>query len=95
MSLCAAIAGRRLISFDYEGHHRVVVPAAHGDHASTGNPVLRGYQIRGTSSTRSVPLWDLFRLDTMKDLLILEEVFAEDPPGYRRGDKHINVHCEL
>ena len=45
MSICDAIAERKNVTFDYDGHHRVVQPAAHGPHATTGNDVLRGYQI--------------------------------------------------
>ncbi len=95
MNLCAAITGRRLISFVYDGHDRVVIPVAHGTHKTTGNTVLRGYQVRGTSSTRAVPLWDLFLVDKMDDVQILDETFADDPPQYSRGDKHINICCEL
>ena len=95
MNLCAAIAGRHLISFVYDGHERVVIPAAHGTHVTTGNAVLRAYQIRGTSSTRPIPLWDLFLTDKMQHPQILDETFADDPPQFRRGDKHINICCEL
>ncbi len=59
MDFCTAIKERRLVAFDYDGHPRVVQPAAHGPHVSTGNPVLRGYQVGGTGKTREVPFWDL------------------------------------
>ena len=95
MNLCDAIQGRHLLSFTYDGHQRAVIPAAHGTHKSTGNAVLRGYQIRGTSSSRSVPLWDIFLVDKMIGLQVLQETFGANPPRYSRGDKHINVHCEL
>ena len=95
MSLCTAVSERRLVSFMYDGHERVVIPAAHGSHISTGNAVLRGYQIRGTSSTRAVPLWDLFLVERMGRVEILDEVFDENPPGYSHDDKHINVCCQL
>ena len=95
MSICAAIRDKHLVSFTYDGHSRVVIPAAHGPHKTTGNLVLRGYQIRGTSSSRSVPLWDLFLVDNMVGLRVLDETFTGTPPQYQRGDKHINVHCEL
>ncbi len=95
MNICTAIREKRLVSFTYDGHSRVVIPAAHGPHKTTGNSVLRGYQIRGTSSTRSVPLWDLFLTDNMVGFQVLDETFAAAPPDYSRGDKHINVHCEL
>ncbi len=95
MTICDAIRDRRLIQFSYDGHQRVVIPAAYGRHASTGNEVLRGYQVRGTSSTRTPPLWDLFLVTNMVGLTVLDETFVNDPPQYKRGDKHINVVCEL
>jgi hypothetical protein len=84
-----------LVSFTYDGHERVVVPAAYGTHKTTGNPMLRGYQIRGTSASRTPPLWDLFLVEKMVGFAELDETFADDPPLYERGDKHLNVECEL
>ena len=95
MDVCAAITGRRVVEFDYDGHHRVVQPAAAGPHATTGNMVLRGYQIGGTSSSRPVPLWDLFKVDKIRNWAMRSNTFAENPPGYSKGDKHINVICQL
>jgi hypothetical protein len=95
VNLCGAIQGRRLLSFTYEGHQRVVIPAAHGTLKTTGNAVVRGYQIRGTSSSGSEPQWRLFLVDEMIGLQVLQETFGANPPQYSRGDKHINVHCEL
>ena len=88
--LSSAIENRRLVEFVYDGHPRVVIPAAYGVHVSTGNAVLRGYQIRGTSSSRSVPLWDLFLIGKMESAKVLEEGFTADPPGYAQNDKHIS-----
>lgn len=95
MSICDAIAERKNVTFDYDGHHRVVQPAAHGPHATTGNDVLRGYQIAGSGKTRSVPFWDLFLVAKITNFRVLDERFQADPPGYAKGDKHIDVHCEL
>lgn len=95
MTICDAINNRRVVEFDYDGHHRVVQPAAAGPHATTGNPVLRGYQVGGTGKTRTVPFWDLFLLDKIHNLVVLDEMFEADPPGYQKGDKHIVVQCEL
>lgn len=95
MDICAAIHERMLICFEYDGHPRVVVPAAFGSHASTGNLVLRGYQVGGSSSTRTPPLWNLFLVEKM-GLELEGGAFADDPPGYRKGDKRISpIQCEL
>ena len=95
MSICDAIKGRQVIEFDYDSHHRIVQPAAAGPHVTTGNPVLRGYQVGGTGKTREVPFWDLFLIEKIRNLVILEETFDADPLGYQRGDKHITIQCEL
>ena len=95
MPICGAIRDRRVIEFDYDGHHRIVQPAAAGPHATTGNLVLRGYQVGGTSSSGSVPGWRLFELTDISRLVVTDRTFNADPPGYRKGDKHIVVECEL
>lgn len=83
------------IEFDYDGHHRVVQPAAAGYHVTTGNAVLRGYQTGGTSSSRAVPLWDLFLVGKIQNLVVTGRTFAADPPKYVKGDSHIKIVCEL
>lgn len=96
MDLCAAITGRRLIDFVYDGRPRTVIPAAYGRHKTTANVVLRAYQIAGTSSSRPVPLWDLFLVERMTECVILDETFTSDPPSYARGDKHMSeIYCQL
>jgi hypothetical protein len=96
MDISAAITDRRLISFVYDGHSRTAIPAAYGRHATTGNTVLRAYQIAGTSSSRPVPLWDLFLVEKMTNCVVLDETFTSDPPAYARGDKHIGeIYCQL
>ncbi|MEO7017520.1 MAG: hypothetical protein ABI130_11845 [Leifsonia sp.] len=91
MDLSNAIQDHRLVEFWYDSHPRVVIPAAYGSHATTGNLVLRVYQIRGTRQTRAVPFWDLFPAEKMIDVRVLDEVFVDDPPAYQRGDKHISL----
>lgn len=95
--LVEAIESRREVSFTYDGQPRTVQPAAVGIHVSTGNAILRGYQVAGTSNSRAVPLWDLFLLEKIEGGLVVEDsVFTADPPNYRRGDKHMGViHAEL
>ena len=96
MDLMAAITDKHLISFVYEGHPRTAIPAAYGIHNTTGNVVLRAYQIAGTSSSRSVPLWDLFLVEKMTECVVLDETFTSDPPFYSRGDKHMGeIYCQL
>lgn len=96
MDWCAAIEARRLVSFVYQGHKRLVVPAAYGLHATTGNVVLRGYQTGGTSSSRVPPFWTLFRVDEIVSPQLSEQTFDQVPPEYRRDDEHIGtIYCQL
>jgi hypothetical protein len=90
-----AIEARCIIEFDYDGHHRRVQPATVGTHVTTGNPILRGYQVAGTGKSREVPFWDLYLLEKMVNLKTTEDTFDEDPPGYKPGDTHIDVETEL
>ncbi len=95
-ALVEAINRRQVVEFIYDGHPRVVQPAAVGIHKDTGNTVLRGYQVEGSSKTRMPPLWDLFLLSKIVDLREVGEQFPEDPPGYRPGDGHMaNIHAQL
>jgi hypothetical protein len=91
VDLRAAINTRRLVSFSYDGHARIVIPAAYGRRSSTGNMLLRAYQVGGTDKTRSIPAWSLFREDKMINAQMLDEQFDGPPPGYRRGDRDIDV----
>jgi hypothetical protein len=96
MDICGALSERRIVHFDYEGHHRVVELAAHGPHAQSGNAVVRGYQVGGTGETRPVPFWDMYRLDRIENFEIQAEHFSGFPPNYVLGDAHINpIHCQL
>jgi hypothetical protein len=96
MDLCTAINERRLIGFFYKGHQRVLKPAAHGPHKTTRTPVLRAYQVGGERNTGETPGWGMYDLNDVQGLTVLEETFEDNPPGYRRGDKHIlPIHCEL
>ena len=90
MDLSEAISSRRVVAFTYGGHPRVVIPAAYGRHVSTGNLVLRGYQIGGTSSSRTVPFWTLFSVDKIVSPHFTGEVFAENPTDYKIGDADIS-----
>jgi len=95
VTICEAIAKRRLLRFSYGGHEREVVPAAYGPHKTTGNFVLRAYQVGGTSSSRVPPFWSLFEEAEMSDLTMSDQTFPENPDRYDPDDAHIDVVCCL
>jgi len=86
-----AIQNRRLVRFSYEGLERVVIPAAYGLNRQTGNELVRAYQIDGRDATRALPAWSLFRTDQVVGGSVLETNFDQLPPGYRRGDRALDV----
>ena len=91
--LSDAIGNRLEVEFVYDNLPRIVRPAAVGLHISTGNEVLRGYQVGGASSSRTVPLWDLFLVGKIDGLVVTDRVFLDDPPNYSKGDKHMSPIC--
>ena len=96
MQLQSAISTRSEIEFVYNGHRRVVRPAAVGLHATTGNHVLRAYQVGGTGESTPVPFWHLFRVDKMHSVVVTGTSFASNPADYVRGDSAMaTIFAEL
>jgi predicted DNA-binding transcriptional regulator YafY len=84
-TICAAIKLMKVVEFDYNDadgkpHHRVVEPYAYGVTAQ-GKSVLCGCQIEGSNGGGELPSWDVFRVDRMRNLRMLDRTFAGDAPG--------------
>ena len=87
--MCQAIAGRRLLRFEYHGRTRLVVPCTHGV-LDTGNEALRAHEIAAPR------LGKLFLLGSMVGVEVCAEGFDVPPSGYRRDDSAMAwVHCQL
>ena len=92
--LIQAINGRNYISFTYSGLEREAQPAAVGV-SRAGNSVLRCYQIAGGHVTPGHE-WDLCELSKITNLEVLGKTFFSNPPGYKRGDRHMTqIYAEL
>ncbi|GGA39867.1 hypothetical protein [Dyella nitratireducens] len=92
--IIAAIQGRRLITFTYDGIVREAQPCAVGI-SRAGNEVMRCYQVRGGHVTPGHE-WDFCELSKIRSLVITEDIFHNDPPGYRRGDRGMTkIFAEL
>jgi len=92
--IIAAIQGRNIITFVYDGIAREAEPCAVGI-SSAGNEVLRCYQTAGGHVTPGHE-WDLCKLSKIQNLVVTEGVFHEDPPGYSRGDRYMrSIFAEL
>ncbi len=87
--LTQAIKARKYISFTYSGLQREGQPAALGT-SRTGKAVLRCYQTAG-GHIQPGHEWDLLELSGIHDLKVLEKTFPADPPGYKKGDKHMTL----
>lgn len=86
MSITAAIQGRNLLSFMYDGCHRTVEPHAYGMDAK-GHMALRAYQVSGGSNSGQYAGWKLFHIHEMLGVSVQPQAFAGPRPGYKRGDK--------
>lgn len=86
MDLASAIHNRQVISFTYDGMHRVVQPATYGQ-TTTGKLTLRACQVGGASRRNTVPCWELYTEAKIVDPSLTGEVFETFAlSGYTRGD---------
>lgn len=89
-----AIRLRQELFFMYEGFQRTVQPATFGL-SLQGNPVLRCYQVAGGHVAQGHD-WDLCLLSKISGLRTTGNAFAQNPPGYKRGDKGMmEIYAEL
>ncbi len=91
--IIAAIKEKRVVSFTYSGQTRIAEPHVYG--ISDGTRQLLTYQIRGSSSSGTLPEWRRFKLSEMRNFQILNETFPgrrTNPSGERsHWDKTIMV----
>jgi hypothetical protein len=81
-TLIRAVAERRVVTFLYQGHPRVVEPHACGIATATGEAVLHGFQTGGGSTSGALPAWRTFSVAKITSLVATGERFAEARPGY-------------
>jgi len=92
-SICKAIREKRILTFMYDGHPRVVEPHCYGL-TRTGKEAIRCYQTGGTGVKPDVTPWHLMTVAKMMNLQILEDSFSTTRPGYKRGDEHMTTIFE-
>jgi len=94
-TIITAIREKRILTFNYEGYHRVVEPHCFGL-TRAGNEALRCYQVRGGSSSGNVPDWKMMTTDKITGLTLTQDVFLRPRPGYQKGDRGMStIFCEL
>lgn len=92
---CEALRLRRCLEVQYNGFTRVVEVHAVGT-STTGNVVMRVWQVRG-GSVHDEPIgWKLLRLDEAIGLGITNDPSTAPRPGYKPGDKGMTtIFCQL
>ncbi|RZA12839.1 MAG: hypothetical protein EOP10_30730 [Proteobacteria bacterium] len=94
MQIITAIENKQLLSLTYKGLHRTVEPHAVG-RSSTGNDVLRCYQITG-AHTESGHDWNILTVAKIENLALTGQNFMAAQPDYKRGDKGmVTIYAEL
>lgn len=83
--IITAIRTRRVIKFRYKNINRIVEPFIAGVHKETGNDLLRGWVVSGTTS-ESPTKWRLYIIAEMTNLTILQDKFSGSRPGYDPKD---------
>lgn len=93
--LCSAIAGRRLVMFEYGDLIRVVEPYGVGIN-DAGHPALCGWLRAGLSRADPAGGWREYLLSDIESLEVLDAPFVGARPGYH--DEALRMHaisCEL
>lgn len=85
MDISAAILGRNLLSFTYDGFRRTVEPHTYGTDTK-GHLALRAYQVGGGSESGEYVGWKLFHVGDMLGVTVLPQTFTGPRPKYKRGD---------
>jgi hypothetical protein len=93
--ICAAIAGRRVLRFEYGGGERVVEPHAHGT-SSAGVELVLCYQVAGHSMSGPVPGWRMFKVAGVTELREDGATFGGPRPDYNPANTRVaKVCCQL
>lgn len=74
----------QLIVFRYSGTSRVVAPFVVGV-SSEGNPLMRGYQIEGTSKSGKGSGWRMFQILKMEEVENYQDFFNADNFDFDRN----------
>jgi hypothetical protein len=93
--LCAAIARRSLVMFEYGDLIRVVEPHRFGVN-SAGHEMMSGWLRAGYSRSDPAGGWRNYLLTDVSALQVLDAPFAGTRPGYAAHDPRMReVFCEL
>ena len=92
--ICDAIRLRHVVRVLYRGGVREVEPYVYGRN-STGDELLRAYQLRGVSRS-GTPGWKMFRVDDISSVSVTFEPFTAPRAGYDPADTVIAfINCRI
>ena len=74
-----AIRGKRIVEFDYAGHHRIAEPHVYGLHRGVEQLLI--YQVAGGSSSGGLPQWRRVDVPGISGLSIMADVFPGPRPN--------------
>src|SRR5688572_22649995 len=94
--ICAAIAGRRLISFYYKDAQRTVEPHMVA-YNKGGELALSAWFLHGGSDSNEGPGWRSYLMEKISNLTVSDQTFSGSRPGYQSdgGKSFFNVQCAL
>jgi len=92
-TICDAIRTRSVLSFDYEGFHRVVEPYCHG--ISKNGEALRAIQVGGESRSgkKGLGFGKLWIVAEIQNIQKNGQTFIPDDPQYNPHDKAMKHIC--
>lgn len=94
-SICDAIKTRRILKIYYHGGFRFIEPHCYGL-GTSGNELLRAYQISGYSVSNDPRDWKLFKVAEIESLFITEDTFQNPRQWYIRNDSVMKlIYCQL
>lgn len=93
--ICRAIRERRLLSFDYKGHHRVVEPYCFGL-STAGEETLRAIQVGGSSDSGKFGFGKLWTVADIETAQVSDQTFVPDDPNYNPNDSAMKrIICRI
>jgi hypothetical protein len=76
--LVSSIRSKKMIEFDYGGHHRIAEPHVYGRNGGTDQLLV--YQVAGGSSSGGLPQWRRVDVSGMSGLTIRSDGFPGPRP---------------
>lgn len=85
-----SIIDRLLLRIFYDPGWRLIEPHAFG-YGSSGQLLLRAYQVEGASNSNEHEHWKLFRVDRIEKVELATGVFDGPREGYKEDDKAMKL----